>query len=581
MWFVSESRGTSGVMALPQRTLQMESAPLQINGPAGSLDDQDLRHLLTVSKPESFEPGAFLMHFGQAAVDLFVIESGEVEVLNPTDGGRRMLVRRAGDFLGDIDVLTGRPVSLAVRALGDEAGGPTRVLRVPANRVRELLNSAPHVGEKLITAFQLRRQLHAAAGAMGLRVIGPHASAETNVLREFLHKNFVAFTWVASDSPTGRDEALKLGGAERLPAVDCGNGRILFRPSLRETATAAGVWRGCPEGRYDFAIVGAGPAGLSAAVYAASEGLRTIVLDRFGPGGQMGGSSMIENFIGFPAGLSGTDLSTRGVLQMFKFGAEMATPVAVDRFEAATADDAPHVLHLDCDTAVLATTVLACTGVEWRRLEAENARRFERAGVHYVCTAVESGLYEHCDVAVVGAGNSAGQAVMFLADRHADRTVHVLVRRTLEAGMSNYLADRIRRTPNVTVHEGVEIASVEGETSIRAAVVVRPQTGERWILPIGAIFVFIGSAPRTDWLPSSVARDERGFVLTGVDVVTTGLWPRIDRAPCPIETSVPRLLAAGDLRAGSTKRVGFAVGDGSLAVTCAHRLQELMQRSSS
>jgi thioredoxin reductase (NADPH) len=319
---------------------------------------------------------------------------------------------------------------------------------------------------------------------------------------------------------------------------------------------------------------------MTAAVYAASEGLSTIVLDRLGPGGQAGGSSKIENFIGFPNGLSGADLATRSVLQMLKFGAKIAAPIEVESIEPKNSPDGFASLKLDCGVTLHARTVLIASGVRWRRLEAQGAERFESQGVHYACTSVEAMLYDKSDVAVVGAGNSAGQAVMYLAQCCPDRTVHLLVRRRLGPGMSDYLVGRIRATPNIRVHEGVQIAAAHGEMRLESVTLKafnpdddsdKGETRGAW-LSVAAIFVFIGAEPGCSWLPSKIARDKLGYILTGVDALRTGAWPLKDREPCPLETTVPGILAAGDIRAGSTKRVGFAVGDGSLAVTCVHKL---------
>ena len=537
-----------------------------------TLDEEDLRELAPRGRQESYAAGMFLLEFGQQDVDLLVIESGRVEVLNPTDGNRRIASRGPGEFIGDIDLITRRPVVYSVRSLGAEDGGPTRVLRVPGEAVRLLMNSAPQISEKLIEAFQFRRQRLEGGKTLGLRLLGPPGCGHTHQMREFLHKNFVPFTWIDTDSPDGREAVAALGSPGALPAVDFGTGNVMFRPTLAQVASAVGVLRDCPERTVDLAIVGAGPAGIAAAVYAASEGINTIVLDRLGPGGQIGGSSRIENFIGFPAGLSGTDLSTRGVLQMLKFGAEMLAPVAVEHLIPSSTGEGLHELQLDCGTRVHARVVLACTGVAWRRLPAKDAPKYERSGIFYTCTAVESQLYEDCDVAVVGAGNSAGQAVVFMADRHPDRRVHVLARRDLSFTMSEYLVRRIQSARNVQVHLGVEVESVEGGSSLESVRLVHTKSGERSTLKVGAVFVFIGAQPHSDWLPEIVARDKHGFLLTGSDVVAAGLWPRNDRPPCPLETSIPGVLAGGDLRSGSTKRVGFAVGDGSLAVTCTHHL---------
>jgi thioredoxin reductase (NADPH) len=317
----------------------------------------------------------------------------------------------------------------------------------------------------------------------------------------------------------------------------------------------------------DLAIIGAGPAGMAAAVYAASEGVSTVVLDRVGPGGQASASSKIENFIGFPSGLSGAELSTRSALQMLKFGAKIVAPVAVEKIEPVSAPENGHRLFLDCGTQLLARTILIAAGVRWRKLEAEGADRFESAGIHYACTSVESVLYDSQDVAVVGGGNSAGQAAVFLSECCRTRTVHMLVRGRLGPSMSDYLVDRIRGASNIAVHEDEVIASVHGERRLES-ITLKSGTA----IPLAAVFVFIGAEPGCDWLPSTIERDHLGYIVTGVDALASGRWSLKDREPCPLETTVPGILAAGDIRAGSTKRVGFAVGDGSLAVTCVHKL---------
>jgi thioredoxin reductase (NADPH) len=296
------------------------------------------------------------------------------------------------------------------------------------------------------------------------------------------------------------------------------------------------------------------------------------MLDRMGPGGQVGGSSRIENFIGFPAGLSGTELATRGVLQMLKFGARIVAPVEVEKLVPAKTTGGIHILQLDCGAEIRCRVVLLALGVRWRRLEAPGADRFTGAGIYYACTTVEADMYDGTDVAVVGAGNSAGQAVMFLAECCPTRKVHLLIRHTLGKGMSEYLSNRIRATANVVVHEQTEIESVAGDRRIEE-LTLKTQTSTNEVrLPCSAVFVFIGAEPSAEWLPTDIGRDENGYLLTGTEVVRSGLWPRADRDPCPLETTLPGILAGGDIRSGSTKRVGFAVGDGSLAVTCAHRL---------
>ncbi len=519
-----------------------------------------------------YADGETIFRAGQADIDFVIVETGQVEILNPTDGQRVIAVHEPGQFAGDIDLLTGRPVIVTA-----VARGKTRVLCVPGSQFRALLNRVPSLGEKLIVAFTSRREILAQLGVIGLRVVGPAHCRATNTVREFLYKNFVPFTWFDPESEQGRTVLAALGPQRTMPVIECSDGRLLVNPSLQALASEAGVWKHCPSQEIDFAIVGAGPAGIAAAVYAASEGLSTLMLDRLGPGGQAGGSSRIENFIGFPAGLSGAELATRGVLQMLKFGARIVAPVEVERLTPAVSADDLHMLKLNCGAMIRCRVILLALGVRWRRLEAKGADRYTGAGIYYACTTVEADLYDNADVAVVGGGNSAGQAAMFLAECCRTRTVHLLVRRTLGPGMSEYLASRVRAAPNVVIHEQTEVESVCGNHRVGEIVVRSNATALQSRLPCAAVFVFIGAEPAADWLPPDIARDASGYLLTGSDAVRSGLWPKADRDPCPLETSLPGVLAAGDIRSGSTKRVGFAVGDGSLAVTCAHRLLSIVR----
>ncbi|MDP9173828.1 MAG: FAD-dependent oxidoreductase [Planctomycetota bacterium] len=539
------------------------------------LDAIDLAVLQPMATSLDFEDGEIVFRAGDADLDLFVVESGALEILNPSDENRHVVTHGPGEFAGDIDLLTRRPVIVTA-----VARGRTRLMRVPGARLRELLNKVPRLGEKMLIATQERRRLLMQAGVLGLKVVGPGKCRDTMRVREFLFKNFVPFTWYDSASEQGKKLWASWGSPTKSPVIEFGSGKLLINPGLRELAQGAGAWRQCPTNDVDLAIVGAGPAGMTAAVYAASEGVSTIVLDALGPGGQAAGSSKIENFIGFPSGLSGAELAMRSVLQMLKFGAKMVAPVAIQRIEPSPTADGLHVLQLDCGTVLRGRTILIAAGVRWRKLDALGAERFEFAGIHYACTSVEAILYDNQDVAVVGAGNSAGQAAMYLAECCRDRTVHLLIRRRLGPGMSDYLVGRIRATSNISVREGVEIASVKGERRLESVTLRAFATDgvsgnieeSSETLPIRAAFVFIGADPGCSWLPEAIARDPLGYILTGVDALRSGRWPLKDREPCALETTIPGILAAGDIRAGSTKRVGFAVGDGSLAVTCVHKL---------
>jgi len=543
-----------------------------------TLSAADLASLRPLGKICKYEDGQVVFRAGDADIDLFVVESGAIDILNPADGDKLIVSHTPGQFSGDIDLLTRRPVIVTA-----VANGPTTVLRVPGARLREVLNKVPSLSEKMLLAIQERRRMLTSGGTMGLKVVGPGKCRDTTAVREFLFKNFVPFNWIDSEAEAGKQLLVDWGSPKKTPVIELGNRQRLLCPTLRELAHAAGVWRHVPEDIVDLAVIGGGPAGMAAAVYAASEGVNTIVIDRLGPGGQAAGSSKIENFIGFPSGLSGAELATRGVLQMLKFGAKMIAPVEVDKIVPCGDDRPYHQLHLDCGHVLQARTILLAAGVKWRRLEAENAAKYEAAGIHYACTTVEATLYNERDVAVVGAGNSAGQAAMFLAECCRDRTVHMFIRKKLGPGMSDYLVGRIRATPNLKVYEQTTITAVHGGRLIEsvtaetvgydgATVDNAGATKFSRQIPLGAVFVFIGAEPGCGWLPEGIARDELGYIYTGVDALKSGRWPLKDREPCPLETTVPGILAAGDIRAGSTKRVGFAVGDGSLAVTCVHKL---------
>jgi thioredoxin reductase (NADPH) len=528
------------------------------------LSEAELAVFKSLGEHHEYAQETTLFKAGDPDVDMFVVESGGIDILNPANGHQVLATHDPGQFSGDIDLLTDRPVLVT-----GVARARSKIWRVPHAQVRSVLNRAPQLGEKLMTAFTRRRDLLSQSGVAGLRVVGPGHCRDTNLVREFLYKNFMPFHWYDPETEEGKQAFQELGSPRKTPVIQCNNGKILINPTLQELAFEAGIWH-CPTREVDFGIIGAGPAGLAAAVYASSEGLSTLVLDRLGPGGQAGASSRIENFIGFPAGLTGADLARSGVLQMLKFDAQIVAPVDVKKLVPAATPKECHVLHLDCGAEIRCKVLLLALGVQWRRLECEGANRFVGQGIYYACTSVEADLYYDSDVAVVGAGNSAGQAAMFLAECCPTRNVHLLVRGTLGPSMSEYLVKRIRQAPNVVIHERTEIECLRGGRRLEEAT-LKTAAGPQH-LPCAAVFVFIGAEPSAPWLPEAFKRDAKGYLLTGTDIARTDLWPRKDRDPCALETTVPGVLAAGDIRSGSTKRVGFAVGDGSLAVTCAHRL---------
>lgn len=402
----------------------------------------------------------------------------------------------------------------------------------------------------------------------GVRVIGHRWSADGHRLKEFLGRNRVPYRWLDVEAS---DEAQLLldatGDGVRLPVVVLAEGGVLQAPSIKELADRIGMTDRPELPHYDLAVVGAGPAGLAAAVYGASEGLHTLLIEKEAPGGQAGTSSRIENYLGFPSGLSGSDLAHRGLTQARRLGAEILAPRDVGGIRI---EDGYKILSLG-DEEVSARALLLSSGVSYRRLTAPGCEGLTGAGVYYGAAMSEAKSLAGEDVFIVGGANSAGQAAVFFA-AHA-RTVSLVVRRgSLEASMSEYLVERIGDTPNIEVLADTEVVSVEGTSHLESITLRTTSWGEEWTVPAAAMFVFIGAVPHTDWLGDAVIRDEHGFVVTGPDLAPRDLvgWP-LERAPHLFEASVPGVFAAGDVRRGSIKRVASAVGEGSVAVTFVHR----------
>jgi thioredoxin reductase (NADPH) len=440
----------------------------------------------------------------------FVIKSGEVEIVDESgDKPTAVTVHGPGEFTGDVGQVTDRPalVSAVVRTDGE-------AYEVSPDALRELLNNYPVLGDLVMQAFIARRQLLTGSGRFtGLRVIGSRYSRDTFRVRDFLSENRVPYTWLDLEADPQVQQLLTqfgLGEAD-TPVVAWGRKPLLRNPPNRELAEALGLRRPLQQVVYDLVVVGAGPAGLAAAVYGASEGLRTLVLERSGPGGQAGRSVRIENYLGFLTGITGTELAGRAVLQANKFGAQLPVPTPVTRLAF---DNAYAVLHLDGGEAVTGKCLLIATGADYRRLGVEGCEPLEGCGVYYAATPAEAQLYRGSDVVVVGGGNSAGQAAVFLAG-HA-RKVHLVVRGgDLYRSMSSYLAHRIESTPNIELLLDTEVARMRGDGHLSEVELVNKKTEQRRAIAAPALFSFIGAVPRTDWLPPEVERDAKGFVRTG------------------------------------------------------------------
>ena len=476
---------------------------------------------------KTYRDGQTLFSVGDRDFKFFIVKSGEVEIVDHSgDEPKTVTVHLKGQFTGDVSHLTGNPAVVSAVARGD-----TEVYEVSGDTLRRILNQCPTAGDIILQAFIARRQLlRASADFTGLRVIGSRYSSDTFRVRDFLAKNRVLFTWTDVETDPNVDLLLKGFGVSEAdtPVVACSSMLLLRNPSNRELADRIGIRRPVEQTLYDLIVVGAGPAGLAAAVYGASEGLRTLVLDSTAPGGQAGSSMRIENYLGFPTGITGSELADRAILQANKFGARLSvsTPVSSLMF-----DKTYPVLRLDGDETVSTKCLLIATGVEYRRLNAERCEQFEGRGVFYAATHNEAHIYKGAQVVLVGGGNSAGQAAVFLS-QHASRVLLVIRGDDLYKHMSSYLAKRIEQTPNIELLRNSTVQRMNGDGHLNSIEIVNSKTGEKRTVETPAVFSFIGAVPRTDWLPPEIERDGKGFIRTGPSLGSPRTGPASDNRFC-------------------------------------------------
>ncbi|HEV7404250.1 MAG TPA: FAD-dependent oxidoreductase [Chthoniobacteraceae bacterium] len=539
------------------------------------LDDHQLAMLEPLGARRKVRGGEMLFKAGQRDLPLFVILSGAVEVFEPRDGEEQILATAGPrDFIGEVGMLTGTAALGSGRGQAEES----EILEVPADRLRQALSELPGVSRPIVQAFIMRRRrLERDKEFAGLRIVAQGASREGRQLDDFLDKNHIPHRLILFETEAGRALCERLHLASRdLPALVTANGMPLRRPSLREVARAAGLLRAPAseeesEVTCDLAIVGAGPAGLAAAVYAASEGLKTIVLESYAPGGQAGSSSLIENFFGFPTGISGGDLTYSAQLQAYRFGAKFSTPSQALVLSFTEGEHRATVQAEGCSAILRAKCVIIATGAEYHRLDAERREDFEGCGVYYAATAREGQLCRNSTVIVAGAGNSAGQAAMFLSECAA-KVLLVIRGEGLTKSMSSYLSRRCETKQNIEILPHTEIRKMMGGKVLEAVELENTQTHERRTVQTPAVFSMIGAKPCTDWLPPEIERDEKGFIKTGHAVAASPAWKNTERPPGPLETSRPGIFAAGDVRSGSVKRCAAAVGEGGTAVEGVHEV---------
>ncbi|WP_027173213.1 FAD-dependent oxidoreductase [Methylobacterium sp. 10] len=510
-------------------------------------------------REETLPAGTLIFARGQRRVDFFLVLAGRIEMFETDHEGaaRVIVVHTEGQFTGELDLFNDREILVSGRTVVE-----TRVARIDRLAFRRLVTAEPDIGEIIMRAFILRRVGLIRHGRGGVVLIGPGHQRETLRLERFLVRNAYPHRILDTASDPASRNALEGFGLteDDLPVVIAPGAAVMRAPTNAALADALGLTEAIDPGRvYDVAVIGAGPAGLAAAVYAASEGLDTIVIEGLAPGGQAGTSSKIENYLGFPTGISGQALAGRAQVQAQKFGARLAISRMATGLDCG---GSPFRVILEDGTAVPARAIIAATGARYRRLDLPRYAHFEGQGIHYAATAMEAQLCAGEGVIVVGGGNSAGQAAMFLSRTVAH--VHLLVRATgLAATMSDYLVQRIASSPRITLHTQTEITALVGDDTLTSVTWIDRASGVSETKAIGNVFVMIGAVPNTGWLADCLGLDAKGFVPTGLR--SDGM-----PAPSPYATVVPGLYAVGDVRAGSVKRVASGVGEGSVVVQAVH-----------
>ncbi len=510
------------------------------------------------------ESGEVLFREGEAGYDFFVVESGAVAIVQGYEHENRIIaVHGPHRFLGEVNLLTGSPAYLS--AVVRDAG---EVIQVSAPRLRELVSEDEELSNIILRAFLERRTILIDIGA-GVKLVGSRYSQDTRRVREFLARNRMPFQWMDLEDDEEAEALLRALGvdASETPVVISGEG-VLRNPSNGEVAKLLGLGSsGAAPPMCDLVIVGAGPAGLAAAVYGASEGLDTQVIDKVAFGGQASTSARIENYLGFPTGISGGELAERAILQARRFGARMVVPAQA---VGLTVQDGHYSVELADGSVVNGRTLIVATGAQYRKLDLPELERYEGIAIYYAATQAEAQMCAGDPVVIVGGGNSAGQAAMFLSQQSA--SCRLLIRGgDLGKSMSRYLIDELENRPQVELMTYSEIVELKGESSLEAVVVADTRTGARRELEAKALFVFIGASPHTDWLRGHVAMDDHCFLLTGRDVQGDHLTRTAMSVRCSSRRAGPGIFAVGDVHSGSIKRVASAVGEGSMAVRLVHQ----------
>jgi thioredoxin reductase (NADPH) len=531
-----------------------------------TLDAADMAIVTELGDRRQVQSGEYLYREGDVTYDFFLLVSAEVDIVITVDGDERVIIHHGpGRFLGELNMLSGLRVFVSARVV--TAG---EIVVVPRDRLRQLMATKPRLGDTILAAFVARRGLLMTGAAPSIRVMGSQFSPESLHIREFLIRTRIPHEWLDSDRDPQVEALLGHFGiaATELPVV-IATGTVLRRATPGDVAGYLGLTvESLPERCFDLVVVGGGPSGLAAAVYGASEGLHTLALEMTAPGGQAGMSSRIENYLGFPMGISGEELTQRAIIQAEKFCASLTAPCTA----VSLGQRAGHlVVRLNDGSEVAGRAVIAATGASYRRLEASRLDDFEGNGVYYAATEMEARMCGPSPVVVVGGGNSAGQAAIFLSQGECAVTL-VIRGSDLNKDMSRYLVERVEADPQITLRAQTTVVALDGDETLRTVHLNGPDG--TFVLPCAGLFSFIGADPASGWLDGCAAVDAGGFVLTDLSLASDQLgqgWEVLARSPLPFETSHPGLFAVGDLRSGSTKRVAAAVGEGSASVRSVHQ----------
>lgn len=533
------------------------------------LTAEQIGRIRPLSKVRQVNVGDILFEPGDSDVPFFVLLSGSMEIVQPDMRGEHLIVHHeAGSFTGEITMISGRRCLVRGRVTA-----PGEFLEMSNQDLRTLVARDAELSEIFMRAFILRRVELINRGQGNVILLGSRHSAQTLRLREFLTRNGHPHTYVDLDTDSTYQDLLDHFHVtlEEIPVVICNNRTVLRSPSIQELAKCLGLNAHITASEVrDLVVVGAGPAGLAAAVYAASEGLDVLVIEAESPGGQAGSSSKIENYLGFPMGISGQELAGRAAAQAQKFGAKMLIASNVMKLNC---ERRPYELSVDCGQTIRARTVVIASGAQYNKPKIDNLKKFEGQGIYYGATYIEAQLCGKEDSIVVGGGNSAGQAAVYLSQTAGK--VHMLVRASqLSDTMSRYLIQRIEENPAIELHYFTEIVGLDGDAQLERVTWQNKNTGETSTHDIRHVFIMAGASPRTEWLQGCVALDNKGFILTGRDldpVIQDFHWP-LSRVPLMLETSLPGVFAVGDVRAGNVKRVASAVGEGSISIYLVHRV---------